>query len=354
MSVERSTLIIWWATNTRACSVVATLALHNDIDLAIILDPNAPLPPSQIQSKSKVIQREFKDLTRVEFENIISDAEKHFNNKNSVLAPTSEYLMSVVYNWNKEKKFNNLVIPFNSRFSYDEISSKIFLYQSNLIPVKRLPKIINNKDVRNSIPFFAKPKRNIVEGINLKPFKVGTTRDLERYEELQQSYFAQSFIKGKSFYLCGYVNKQGQLITYIQKNLIQNGENATVILAYFSNSHRLFKYTEFMEDFINEIGFRGPFMAEFKGKKNLLIEINPRFWGPLLLDLRNGSKILREFFNDFFGVNVNVPPQIIDSKLYYVPGHILKSRKIIKLKYRIVKLFFKNSNWNPNILGGDW
>ena len=96
---------------------------------------------------------------------------------------------------------------------------------------------------------------------------MGTTRDLERYEELQQSYFAQSFIKGKSFYLCGYVNKQGQLITYIQKNLIQNGENATVILAYFSNSHRLFKYTEFMEDFINEIGFRGPFMAEFKGKK---------------------------------------------------------------------------------------
>jgi hypothetical protein len=354
MSVVRSTLIIWWATNTRACSVVATLALHNDINLVIVLDPNASPPTNQIQSKSKVIHRKFKELTRVEFEKIISEVEKHFNNKNSVLAPTSEYLMSVVSNWNKEKKFNNLVIPFNSRFTYDEISSKIFLYESNLIPAKNLPKIIKNEDARNSIPFFAKPKRNIVEGINLKPFKVGTTRDLERYEELQQSYFAQSFIKGKSFYLCGYVNKQGHLITYIQKNLIQNGENATVILAYFSRSHRLAKHTEFLAEFIKKIDFRGPFMAEFKGSKNLIIEINPRFWGPLLLDLRNGSKILREFFSDFFGVNVEVPPQILDSKLYYVPGHILKSGKILKLKYKIAKLIFTNSNWNPNILGGDW
>jgi hypothetical protein len=116
----------------------------------------------------------------------------------------------------------------------------------------------------------------------------------------------------------------------------------------------LVKHTEFLADFIKEIDFKGPFMAEFKGSKNLIIEINPRFWGPLLLDLRNGSKILREFFSDFFGVNVKVPPQILDSKLYYVPGHILKSGKIIKLKYRIAKLFFKNSNWNPNVLGGDW
>ena len=177
---------------------------------------------------------------------------------------------------------------------YSKISDKLSftdLCEKNNLPVPQqfdtLPSVY---------PFVAKYKHYLFDKkkTEVKPILVFNEKDkaqfVEEFATDLDSFFYQEYIQGDSFYLLFHFSKDGSYVVFSQENLIQQKDGGSMILAKSSTLHENKELSEGYASIFKHLCFEGLVMVEVKkkGSNYVMIEANPRLWGPsqLILDAK--------------------------------------------------------------------
>lgn len=365
MSYGRSAspgLLIWWSTNTRAASVLAQVAVDSDAPIGLVVDPETPPPSGAILRQAHVVERSTRPITPEELAATVQEFVRALGVDKLVLAPTSEYLLDTLHSWSSDL-IPELVLPGTSSISYRHLSSKEYLSET-LVRHHDLPIAQRIEGLSSERPFVAKPRVNIVNGHPLRPFIVNTLSEWEQFLRSHDAFFAQEYIPGPSIYWCGHRSREGSIAYYLQENLLQQEGGQSVSLAVHRDSSSFASVTSIMTSFLNEIEFVGPVMAEFRGLGNTLIEINPRFWGPLLLDATSGGGVIEAFFREYLNRTNVVMKNFPTSTVYAVPSLVESAVSVDRVfsitskdshEVQMTRAFaVQLAGWDPTQLGGAW
>jgi hypothetical protein len=88
-------------------------------------------------------------------------------------------------------------------------------------------------------------------------------------------------------------------VCYSQKNLVQQGGGKSMIVAQSAEVHKLPIAEQYVK-MLKKVGFEGLIMIELKKKADefIMIEANPRIWGPSQLFVDAGVPIFEAFMKD--------------------------------------------------------
>lgn len=150
-------------------------------------------------------------------------------------------------------------------------------------------------------PCVLKPRENVSDSKVFYPQLCPTPAALDdalNGLDLNQ-WFAQAWVEGQSYYLCGYLAQDGDRAWFWQKNFLQQPGGKSMVLACSGENPGL-DVDELFRG-LAQLGYHGPFMMELiRDADGTLhyIEINPRFWGPLQLALSACPRLLTLFARD--------------------------------------------------------
>ena len=296
--------------------------------------------------------RKSSELLFAEIEDIVNNIRKENEIEKLFIAPTSEYLNHFLIN-NKEKFENiNCFIPLVNKDLYWLITNKQSfseLCAKNGITIPQ--KYKSNQELL--FPCVAKPILNIVANQKtLYPYLMKTKQDFLLFtkNENESDYYFEEFVEGESFYLLMYFSSNGEIVKYSQKNILQQDSGKSIIFAVPSDIH-LNQRFEIFEEMLKNLGFYGLIMIEVKLKKNdiIVIEANPRFWGPSQLFVDNSINIFKNFIKDTLEIkNSDLHERVYNSRTknyFWFNGlveMVVKQKKIVKLD--------RSCSWLPFLL----
>ena len=315
---------IWWSTNTRAASTLLAASVESGVPVFLVLDPDVPAPVEKYLDKARTFVREREPVSADEFQAIITIAQDQLETRSLVVAPTSEYLQTLVHSSTGIAGPAKAEALPKSKLPYAVLSEKgnlpLLISQGLDFP---LPGIIEPHS--SDTPFVAKPKRNIGSSGTLRPFLVHNSDTWDQYLVMREDFFAQEVVTGDSLYWCGIRSLEGLVRGYFQLNLAQvRGGGSMSVAQRVADSHYPVERKK-IERFLNDIDYMGPIMFEFKIPSFTLIEINPRFWGPLYLDNSSRGGVLDTYFSSFLHCQQYVPIPGHDTDLYVVPSLLSQS-----------------------------
>lgn len=226
-----------------------------------------------------------------------------------VYCPTTEYMNQFVLDHLAQLKAAGLHSTLPAPDIYARLTSKldsqgIMADLAGILP----PLTLDWRHV--SAPCVLKPAANILDDCGAYPKLCRTPAELEAaLTGLDRSaWFAQAWVEGQSYYLCGYLARSGEAAWYWQENLLQQPGGKSIVLARTCDNPGVDAAALFAG--LHRLGYHGPFMAEIirdAGGRLYYIEVNPRFWGPLQLALDAGPRVLALFAQDA-GAAVSAEP----------------------------------------------
>lgn len=223
-----------------------------------------------------------------------------------VIAPSTEYFNRFLLRWRPEIERVGGFIPLVDEALYADFSDKekfSRLCQLNGIPV---PEVF---DQLPDVPFVAKPRSYLsTRGEQIKPILVMDERSRDEFvsSASREDFFFQSFVEGRSVYLLAHVARSGEIVVTAQKNLMQQTGGGSIILAVEDDFHRSPAARPYLE-LLRSTGFFGLVMVEVRlcsrTGRAVMIEANPRMWGPQQFAMDRGVDLLKPLFTDC-GVDV--------------------------------------------------
>jgi predicted ATP-grasp superfamily ATP-dependent carboligase len=171
-------------------------------------------------------------------------------------------------------------------------------------------------------PFVAKPRTygNSRAG-RVKPYLVLDSTERSRFtaNESPDAYFYQEYVEGPSIYLLLHVSRNGTTTAMAQENLLQQRDGGSVILARAHTFHESAEADAYVR-MLHSIGFHGLIMIEVRQCRRtgraVMIEANPRLWGPMQFTLDQGVDLFTPWLADY-GVATDAPRPASDPLPYY-------------------------------------
>ena len=224
-----------------------------------------------------------------------------------VIAPSSEFLNIFLLDNRKHFEDIGIEIPLPTKTVYKQLSDKqafVALCKAKKIPT---PEEIPENQLEKNLPIVAKPICDITaDGTRVVPEIIETLKDLKKFKKTTDGshYFYQQYIRGSSYYLLIYRHANGETNTFSQRNLLQQPNGKSIVLASDSNLHHTSWITPYLK-ILKETDYRGLAMIEVKEQdgKYYMIEANPRMWGPAQLMADAGSNLFISFINDYSKTN---------------------------------------------------
>ena len=215
---------------------------------------------------------------------------------------------------------SDCVIPLVNKKMYYDISDKYTfgnLCAKNNIQV---PCEIAYRDVV-SFPVVAKPKvYGTFERVFSAPVIITSQTEWVSFcqEYCKDDYYIQEFVGGQSFYLLYYFRKNGDFVSFSQKNLVQQPSGKSIIAAEPAQLHNAPIAADFVRLF-RKIGFYGLVMVEVKHYRGryYMIEANPRLWGPSQLFVDCGVPFFEYFLQDWGFILPDEKQQLVFEKKFY-------------------------------------
>jgi len=275
--------------------------------------------------------RSEKLLSKADLDACIVKTKATTNFTDFVILPSSEFLVRFFLDNRAYYKRQNCTIPLVSSELYAKISDKYSfgkLCEANglLIPLE-----FENPESL-SFPFVAKPRLYFSNGNarTLNPFLILSETDWKDFLQKEDTgaFYYQEFIDGSCFYLLCYLSMSQKDVCYSQKNLVQQAGGKSMIVAQSSDIHHLPIADKYVGMLKNE-GFEGLIMIELKkkGDEFVMIEANPRLWGPSQLFVDAGVPIFEAFIQDQgFEIQTSERSEIKEV-LYFWHGGIAEDRK---------------------------
>lgn len=216
-----------------------------------------------------------------------------------IYCPTTEYINDFCLNNRNILNRLNYRVLIPDKNIYDKLTNKsTSIGLVNCLIGLNSPAAISFDKV--CIPCVIKPKVNIKNDIVQYPRLCFYEEELKKtLDEIDlNDWFAQEYVQGQSYYLCGYLSVNGSYSSFWQINLVQQAGGKSIVLAHTSNNPGVNE--EALFEGLYELGYFGPIMMEFIKRNDELyfIEINPRFWGPLQLVVDFKPSIIDLFVRD--------------------------------------------------------
>lgn len=278
-----------------------------------------------------------------------------------VLAPASEYLVRWALRHRGELAAAGCELPLPDEAAYlrvtDKASFTAFCRQRGLPVPEERPDA-------SRLPCVAKPRWNVApDGTSLYPWLLRTREEVLRFEcETQpEHFFFQEWVDGRSLYLFFHLPRRGRATVFSQENLAQQPGGKSVLLARVARLHEDAREVAFWEDALRAAGFHGVVMLELRQRDDgecVLIEANPRLWGPLQLCADACPPLLRGYIDEHLGCAVTARPAgaIRSRGLYCWSGgfaagdpvwHGTKPRRgwLARLRYAAADVYLRPDSW---------
>lgn len=236
--------------------------------------------------------------------------------KELILLPSSEYLNRVALE--ERKRFNDegVVIPLVDKDLYENISNKYSFRDLCEGYGLNVPERYDLYQVE-ALPLVVKPMSYFSSdgSVQFKPRLIYSNDQWESFvgEGFDESeYYIEEFVEGESYYLLFHISKNRDVVCYSQRNLVQQGQGGSMILSESSDVHES-EICVLYQNMLIELGFYGLVMIELREGPHgmVMIEANPRLWGPSQLFVDAGIPIFERFLEDCgVGLNVKAPPKM--------------------------------------------
>lgn len=223
-----------------------------------------------------------------------------------VLAPTSEFFVRWAYRNRAGLEDVGCDLPLPAESAYLTVTDKAaftrFARERGLAVPAEIPSAAALR-----LPAVAKPRQNVSpDGRSLYPWLLRTAADLERFsaQEHTEDFFFQEWIEGRSFYLLFHLPQHGAATVYSQENLAQQPGGKSIVLARGARLHETAEADRWA-DALRAAGFHGLVMVELRQRDSeyVLIEANPRLWGPLQLCLEGCPALLMNYIAEQTGLS---------------------------------------------------
>lgn len=258
-----------------------------------------------------------------------------------MIAPSTEALIR--FYLDNQNMFNkiNCFMPLVEKKLYEKISDKLSFCNLCKKYDIEIPNEYNNLDKAN-LPMVAKPKKYYSSGTEIySPYILKIENDLVEFKKSykQDDFYYQEYIAGRCIYLLYYFDKRGNIFKLSQENFVQQENGKSMIYAVLSDFHKHEISKKFEKLFIKE-NFSGLVMIELKvnGDKLIMIEANPRFWGPSQLFVDANFNLFNCLLFDYGYINKEENIERIQKNTIYfwndgIFNNIEKRKKIAFYNY---------------------
>lgn len=237
-----------------------------------------------------------------------------------VIAPSTEFFNRFLLRHRRAIEAAGGLVPLVDEALYEQVSDKhafAGLCAAHGIPV---PAVFDG--LPEQLPFVAKPRRYLgAARAQVKPYLVFTPAEREQFlqREAVADFFFQEFVEGESLYLLAHIARSGQVVARAQENLMQQAGGGSIILARAHGFHLEPEARPYL-DMLMAAGFHGLVMVEVRRCRRtgraVMIEANPRMWGPQQFMLDQQADPFTPLFADH-GVEVAAPPVPGPAHPYY-------------------------------------
>ncbi|WP_168928978.1 ATP-grasp domain-containing protein [Paenibacillus dokdonensis] len=287
MESNKKAFIIISGFNPRAVIALCRVFTEYSLPFYIIaLSPEDPITFSSYQLNIKWIRSDQK-LNLDELLKAIGYIKESLDLDEVIVVPSSEGLNRFLLSYRQLFRNNDIIVPLVTSELYELISDKYSFGELCKSRGLAVPHEYTMNEIHR-FPVVAKPRQYSNSGLALSPVIIYSNTELARFREMYRTedFYFQEYVDGESYYLLFSFDKEGNSVSFSQKNLIQQGNGKSVVLAESSNIHLEkigFEYNKLFTD----LGYFGVVMVEIKRNSSIdyMIEANPRFWGPLQLVL---------------------------------------------------------------------
>lgn len=288
------TFLLFSGHNDRAVIALCRYFSVAGLDFSIIASGRDDFIHRTAYRDRVILERSDRGINVALFRKVLATQEKLF-----LYCPTTEFINSYLLDHAVDLDGLNIEVGLPDAEVYRRVTGK----KSSQILVDDLRGLKIPEDFPLSMvtaPCVLKPLVNLAAGEILYPWLCQTSGDLAHALSVIDTslYFAQEYIDGQSYYLCGYIDRSGRHCSYWQKNLLQQANGKSIVLAV-EHANPGFDENAFFSR-LQSVGYHGPVMMEVIAHEGdfYYIEINPRFWGPLQLGLDACPGMLDLFVRD--------------------------------------------------------
>lgn len=328
----KNAIIVFSGFNQRAVIAFCRVVSRNSIPIFIIAKSNED---TILLSEYSKFVAGIRNSISLDFDDIKLHIEKIVDNNdydNYILLPSSEALNRFFLDYRDEFYKLKCIIPLVDKYKYYTISDKYsfgrLCYENGI----DIPREIIQLDCIE-YPYVMKPKKYLSkDGKALYPQIIQNNKDKADFDMNYNinDFYAQEYIGGDSYYLLYYFRKDGNYLSFSQKNLMQQGNGKSIIAAVPADIHNEDISKKFITLF-KKIGFYGLIMIEVKyyNDKFYMIEANPRLWGPSQLFVDCNIRLFEAFLEDNgFVCNYNKSKSL--NQCYFWVGGMLESLNLYK------------------------
>lgn len=245
--------------------------------------------------------RKSHELSLQVFAECVRAVREHVGSHTLVVLPSTEYFNTFLLKYRAAIESMGCEIPLVESELYNLLTGKLSSADQFLAAGFSIPRELDNS-FSGTQPLVAKPRHNVSrEDRSLYPHLLMTHGDLETFHEKNDpaDYFFQEYVVGESLYLLFYIARDGRRFTWSQRNLMQQPDGKSMLLAEPAEFH-LSATANRLIKFLCSIKFSGLGMIEVikSADREVFIEMNPRIWGPVQLCVDQGQPLLHAFIGD--------------------------------------------------------
>ena len=237
-----------------------------------------------------------------------------------VIAPSTEYFNRFLLRNRDVIEAAGGIIPLVDAPLYAQVSDKQTF--GELCTAHGIAVPAELQGVPEQLPFVAKPKHyGAATSGQIKPYLVCTPADRAHFldREDPSNFFFQELVEGRSIYLLAHVARDGGVTACAQENLMQQSRGRSMILARPHDFHLEPEADRYLA-MLRAIGFHGLIMIEVRRSdrtgRAVMIEANPRMWGPLQFTLDQGVDLFAPLLADH-GVALPNDARTSERRPYY-------------------------------------
>jgi predicted ATP-grasp superfamily ATP-dependent carboligase len=234
--------------------------------------------------------------------NWIRELRSRHGHERVLVAPSTEFFNRFLLADTADVERAGGIVPLPPRAVYETVSDKFAfgkLCAAHGIAVPREFAV-----APDTYPFVAKPRTYAsITREQLRPHLIHSREQHQAFAQgtHAQEFYYQEFVHGRSVYLLAHIAKSGQAMTFAQENLIQQGGGGSVVLARGHDFHGTPMAEPYL-DMLRSIDFHGLVMIEVRVSEAtgacVMIEANPRLWGPFQFVVDNGVDLLGALLAD--------------------------------------------------------
>lgn len=258
----------------------------------------------------------------------IEQLRREHGHERILLAPSTEFFNRFVLAHRAVLEQAGGVVPLVDQRLYEAVSDKQSFGEMCRRHGIGVP--LEHAQPPDALPFVAKPIRYAsADGRQLKPHLILEAADWQRFcaQEQASDFYFQAFALGQSLYLLMHLPAHGPALTSSQENLVQQAQGGSIILARRSDFHLSDEAARY-ERMLRAVGFRGLVMVEVRRcpetGRCVMIEANPRMWGPMQFALDNGVDLFGALLADQLGQTPQpLAPPGVSGEYYFWGGGLV-------------------------------